>query len=189
MRLQSEDPVRLAGDREPVTGLAIAARDARLRTLAAQRPGDGRTRRRGALRPRPKAVSPAQTNSACAPRTERDPLPVVQLAVRGTGGWRPVAVNDVAAGPVTARSCSDIAGRRDESGELGHRFVGGRGFVAGELVGLRRARRGRSRGPSGRSPAERLARRCLSHRHRSPQPKAALAAWQAHATSDFAGRP
>ena len=56
-------------------------------------------------------------------RRDRDPLPVVELAVRGAGRWRPVVVDDVATGQVRIDHAGNVARGREEAGVLEHLLV------------------------------------------------------------------
>ena len=67
-----------------MTGLAVAAGDARLRTFAAQRAGDFRTAV-GEYLVRPERGVAGADEFGGADCIEADPPPVVQLALRGPG--------------------------------------------------------------------------------------------------------
>src|SRR5215212_1075336 len=101
----------------------IAARDSRLGTLALQHPGSDRLAVRQYLIRAERGVAGADELSLLAGR-ERDPLPVVELAVRGPSRWGPIAVDDVAAGPKGVDHAADIARRRDETSQLVHLAAG-----------------------------------------------------------------
>jgi len=116
-----------------VAGPDIAACDPRLDTFATQHSGTDRLAVRQYLVRAEGGVAGADEVSLRAWR-QRDPLPEVQLAVRGLGGWRPVAIDDVAAGLVRCDHAADIARRRDEPRELGYLAVGR--CRADQLLGL-----------------------------------------------------
>jgi hypothetical protein len=112
----SEELIRLARNREAVGGPDISARDAGLGALAPQRPGTDRLAVRQYRIRAERGVAGADELGPLAGR-DRDPLAVVKLAVRGLWGWRPVAVDYVAPGPVCGDQARDIARRRYESAE------------------------------------------------------------------------
>src|SRR5258705_8259382 len=112
----SEELMRLGKNRKAVGGPEIAARDAGLRALAPQRRGTDRLAVRQYRIRAERGVAGADELGPLAGRG-RDSLPVVELAVRGPWGRRPVAVDDVAPGPVCGDHARDIARRRYESAE------------------------------------------------------------------------
>src|ERR1700752_3801722 len=115
-----------------MTGLGITARDARIGTLAPQHRGSDRVAVWQYLIRAEGGVARAD-ELGWFPRRERDPLPVVELTVSGPRRWRPVAVDDVATGPVRVDHAADLARRRVETAQFIHLAVGGRRF--GHLVG------------------------------------------------------
>jgi hypothetical protein len=114
---RSEHPIRLAGDREAMPGLGVAARDTRFRAVTQHHPG----RHRVAII---QWVAAAEGGVACTDerrllaRRQGDALAVVELTVRGPRRGRPVALGDVAADVRRVEDAADVAaGRREADAE------------------------------------------------------------------------
>src|SRR3977135_2247480 len=95
---RAEQLLRLTSNREAVTGLGIATRDSRVRTFAPQHPGGDRLAVRENIVASEDGVAGAYKLGG-GTGGDVDPAPVIELAVRRPCRWRPIVVDDVAAGP------------------------------------------------------------------------------------------